>query len=86
MSLMLGDSVIITADGGVRTGYDVLKMLAPGADFVFVGRDIIRTAVGAGTLGVKFHLEYIQKTLAKAMFITASRNIKMIDSKILFKL
>lgn len=80
----VGDSVTITADGGVRTGYDVLKMLALGADAVLLGRDIIRAAVGAGTLGVKLHLEHIQKTLQKAMFITGTKNIKMADSRIIF--
>jgi isopentenyl diphosphate isomerase/L-lactate dehydrogenase-like FMN-dependent dehydrogenase len=80
----LGQSVTITADGGVRTGYDVLKMLALGADIVLIGRDIIRAAVGAGTLGVKMHLDHINKTLEKAMFMTGVENIKMIDSKILF--
>ena len=47
----LGDSITITADGGVRTGYDVLKMLALGADAVLLGRDIIRAAVGSGNPG-----------------------------------
>ncbi len=81
----LGESITITADGGVRTGYDVLKMLALGADAVLLGRDIIRAAVGAGTLGVKLHLEHIKKTLKKAMFMTGTRNIKRANSKILFK-
>ncbi|MCK5311009.1 MAG: alpha-hydroxy-acid oxidizing protein [Desulfobacteraceae bacterium] len=81
----LGDSVTITADGGVRTGYDVLKMLALGADAVLLGRDIIRSAVGAGTLGVKMHLEHIKSVLEKAMFMTGARNIKMVNSKIIFK-
>jgi len=81
----LGKSVTITADGGVRTGYDVLKMLALGADAVFLGRDIIRAAVGAGTLGVKLHLEHIKKILKKAMFMTGTKNVKMADPGILFK-
>ncbi len=81
----LGKSVTITADGGVRTGYDVLKMLALGADAVLLGRDIIRAAVGAGSLGVQLHLEHIKKTLRKAMFMTGTKNVKMANSKILFK-
>ncbi len=80
----LGKSVLITADGGVRTGYDVLKMLALGADAVLLGRDIIRAAVGAGTFGVKLHLEHIQQTLKKAMFMTGTKTVKTIDSSILF--
>lgn len=81
----LGDSAVITADGGIRTGYDVLKMLALGANAVFLGRDIIRAAVGAGALGVRLHLEHIRNTLKKAMFMTGTKNIKMADSRILFK-
>lgn len=81
----LGKSVTITADGGVRTGYDVLKMLALGADAVLLGRDIIRASVGAGTLGVKLHLDHIKKILKKAMFMTGTKTLKMADSRILFK-
>ncbi len=80
----LGDNITITADGGIRTGYDVLKMLALGADAVFLGRDIIRAAVGAGSLGVKLHIEHIKKSLKKAMFMTGTKNIKTIDPTILF--
>jgi len=40
--------VAITAGGGVRTGFDVLKMLALGADAVLLGRDIARASIGAG--------------------------------------
>ncbi len=80
----LGDSAVITADGGIRTGYDVLKMLALGANAVFLGRDIIRAAVGSGALGVKLHLEHIRNTLKKAMFMTGTKNIEMADSRIIF--
>ena len=80
----VGSSVTITVDGGVRTGYDVLKMLALGADAVLLGRDIIRAAVGGGTLGVRLHLEHIQKTLKKAMFMTGTKTIQMADSTIIF--
>ncbi len=81
----LGKSAVITADGGVRTGYDVLKMLALGANAVFLGRDIIRAAVGSGSLGVKLHLEHIRNTLKKAMFMTGTKNIEMADSRIIFR-
>ncbi len=80
----VGPSVTITVDGGVRTGYDVLKMLALGADVVLLGRDIIRAAVGGGALGVRLHLEHIQSTLKKAMFMTGTKRIEMADSTILF--
>ncbi|MDY0375430.1 MAG: alpha-hydroxy-acid oxidizing protein [Desulfobacterium sp.] len=80
----LDKRVLITADGGVRTGYDVLKMLALGADAVLLGRDIIRAAVGGGSLGVKIHLDHIHKILKKALFMTGLKNVKDADGKILF--
>jgi isopentenyl diphosphate isomerase/L-lactate dehydrogenase-like FMN-dependent dehydrogenase len=61
------NKIKIIVDGGIRTGYDVLKMLALGAESVLIGRDIIRAAVGVGSKGVQIHLEYMQKTFAKAM-------------------
>ncbi len=80
----LGRRVLITADGGVRTGYDVLKMLALGADAVLLGRDIIRAAVGGGSLGVRLHMTHIHKVLKKALFMTGLKNVRDADEKILF--
>ena len=70
-------------DGGIRTGYDVLKMLALGAESVLVGRDTIRASVGAGVKGVQIHMEYLQKTLAKAMKMTNCNSLGGITSDIL---
>jgi isopentenyl diphosphate isomerase/L-lactate dehydrogenase-like FMN-dependent dehydrogenase len=73
----------IIVDGGIRTGFDVLKMLALGAESVLIGRDIIRASVGAGVKGVQIHMEYMQKTLAKAMKLTNCESLKDITSDIL---
>jgi len=80
----LGGKIRILVDGGVRTGYDVLKMLALGAEAVLVGRDIVRAAVGAGIEGVRIQMEYMQKTLAKAMKMTNCQNLKEIKRDILY--
>lgn len=42
----------ILIDGGVRRGTDVVKALALGADFVFVGRPFLYAAAAAGAAGV----------------------------------
>jgi 4-hydroxymandelate oxidase len=81
----LKDKVPIFVDGGIRTGYDVLKMLALGAKAVLIGRDIVRAAVGAGIYGVKIHMEYMQKTLAKAMKMTGCSSLREISQEILVK-
>ena len=77
--------VIITADGGVRIGYDVLKMLALGADAVLLGRDIIRAAIGAGTVGVHLHMERMHKTLKQAMLMTGCSDLSSVNKDILIK-
>lgn len=71
----VGDDVVITADGGVRTGYDVLKMLVLGANVVMLGRDIIRAAAGGGALGVRLHLSHIHAVLRHAMLMTGTVDI-----------
>ncbi|MFX0027825.1 MAG: alpha-hydroxy-acid oxidizing protein, partial [Candidatus Hermodarchaeota archaeon] len=76
--------VKILVDGGIRTGYDVLKMIALGAESVLIGRDIIRAAVGAGIHGVKIHMEYMQRTLQKAMKMTNCKELGDITSDILY--
>ena len=80
----VGNEMILTVDGGVRTGFDVLKMLALGANAVLLGRDIIRAAVGGGAHGVCLHLAHIQKTLKKAMFMTGVKDVASISEDILF--
>ena len=80
----LNGNIRIIVDGGVRTGYDILKMLAIGAEAVLIGRDIVRAAVGAGIDGVRIRMEHFQKTLAKAMLMTNCKNLKDIGSEILY--
>jgi isopentenyl diphosphate isomerase/L-lactate dehydrogenase-like FMN-dependent dehydrogenase/rubredoxin len=75
--------VTITAGGGIRTGFDVMKMLALGADAVLIGRDIIKSAIGGGSLGVKLFFDYIKSDLRRGMIQTSCNNIKEIDKKIL---
>ncbi len=74
----------VFVDGGIRTGYDVLKMLALGANGVLVGRDLVRAAVGGGVEGVKLNMEYLGQTLSKAMLMTNCKNIKEITGDILY--
>ncbi|MFX1324658.1 MAG: alpha-hydroxy-acid oxidizing protein [Promethearchaeota archaeon] len=73
----------IVVDGGVRTGYDALKMIALGAESVLIGRDIIRASVGGGIKGVYIHMDYMQKTFQKAMKMTNCHTLRDITSDIL---
>jgi isopentenyl diphosphate isomerase/L-lactate dehydrogenase-like FMN-dependent dehydrogenase len=79
---ILKGKVTITADGGVRTGFDVIKMLALGADFVMVGREMIRAAIGGGVEGVRNEAEFLAKDLRKAMIMTSCNSIAEIGGRI----
>ncbi|VVB86085.1 Rubredoxin [uncultured archaeon] len=80
-----GERIIITADGGVMTGYDVVKMLALGADFVLVGRPLAREAVSSGAEGVKRILEYLRTDIRIAMIMTSCNTLDEINEGILIK-
>ena len=80
----LEGKIRIIIDGGFRTGYDILKALALGAESVLIGRDIVRATVGAGIEGVRIQMEYLQKTLGKAMKMTNCSNLRDIGPEILY--
>jgi 4-hydroxymandelate oxidase len=79
----VGKKVAVTADGGVRTGYDAIKLLAIGASAVLVGRDLVRAAIGGGAAGVRMQMERLGSVLAKAMLMTGSRTVRDIRPRIL---
>ena len=79
----LEGKIRILIDGGFRTGYDVLKALALGAESVLIGRDIVRVAVGAGVEGVRIQMEHLQKTLTKAMKMTNCKDLNEVNKFIL---
>ncbi|MDJ0761838.1 MAG: alpha-hydroxy-acid oxidizing protein [Myxococcota bacterium] len=75
---------MIIADGGVRTGYDAIKLLALGADVVLVGRDVIRAAIGGGQNGVALQMKHLKQVLRSAMVMTGTKSLQHIDNKVLF--
>lgn len=77
--------VKILADGGVRTGVDVLKMIALGADAVLIGRPFVITSFGGQAEGVKEYINKIKGELKSAMVLTGCNSISDIDSRIIYK-
>jgi isopentenyl diphosphate isomerase/L-lactate dehydrogenase-like FMN-dependent dehydrogenase len=73
----------IMVDGGVRSGVDVLKMLALGADAVMIGRPIAIAAVGGGADGVVKYLDKIRAELTSAMVMTGCATIGEVSSRVL---
>ncbi len=76
--------VTILADGGIRSGVDVLKMLALGADAVLIGRPFVTASFGGQRDGVKLYVENLKSELKSAMVLTGCKSVKDIDSRILY--
>jgi len=72
----------ILIDGGFRTGVDVLKALALGAEYVLIGRPIIIAAVGMCVRGVSFYLSTLKRELEKAMILTGCSSVHEIPADI----
>lgn len=76
--------VTILVDGGVRSGVDILKMLALGADGVLIGRPFITAAFGNGVNGVEEYVNLLCEELKSAMVLTGCERIKDINKDILY--
>lgn len=73
----------ILADSGVRSGLDVVRMLALGADTVLLGRAYVYALSTAGEAGVTKLLELIAKEMRVAMALTGVTSISQITPDIL---
>jgi isopentenyl diphosphate isomerase/L-lactate dehydrogenase-like FMN-dependent dehydrogenase len=81
----LKGKIPILVDGGIRSGMDVFKMLALGADGVLIGRPIAIYAVGGGIAGVKFLYNQVSEELKNSMNITGSSFLKNIKKDMVLK-
>lgn len=65
----------LLVDSGVRTGLDVVRMLALGADAVLLGRSYIYALAVGGEAGVANLLDLIEKEMRVAMTLTSAGTI-----------
>ncbi|MFG6283238.1 FMN-dependent L-lactate dehydrogenase LldD [Sphingomonas sp. S6] len=73
----------ILADSGVRSGLDVVRMLALGADAAMLGRAFIYALAADGQAGVANLLDLFDREMRVAMALTGVRTIADIDSTII---
>jgi L-lactate dehydrogenase (cytochrome) len=73
----------VFADGGVRSGLDVVRMLALGANFVLLGRAWAYALAGAGGPGVAHALKLIDAEMRVAMALTGCTKIGQLNEEIL---
>lgn len=79
----VGGDLTILADGGVRSGLDVVRMLALGAKGVLIGRAWAYALAGAGERGVSHILQLIGAEMRVAMSLTGVTRVDQINSEIL---
>jgi L-lactate dehydrogenase (cytochrome) len=77
------DRMTIFADGGVRTGTDVFRMLALGADGVLIGRAFVYALAAQGQAGVERLLAILEKDMRTNMVLTGAKSVREIGTHLL---
>jgi L-lactate dehydrogenase (cytochrome) len=73
----------VLVDGGVRSGLDVVRMLALGASFVLLGRAWAYALAARGGAGVTHALKLVEAEMRVAMALTGCTSISEISSNTL---
>ena len=71
----VGGRALVLVDGGIRTGLDVFRALALGADAVLIARPFVTAVYGAGADGVRAYVAQLQAELADAMSMCGARSL-----------
>ena len=80
----VGGKMTILVDGGIRSGMDVFKALALGADAVLIGRPFVNMVYGGGAEGVQVYVDKLKAELADTMAMCGAHSLKDINRSMLF--
>ena len=81
----VGDRLTVLADGGVRSGLDVLRMMALGAKGVLLGRAWVYALAARGEAGIAHVLQLFEAEMKVAMSLTGCTSVRDINQDILVK-
>jgi L-lactate dehydrogenase (FMN-dependent) and related alpha-hydroxy acid dehydrogenases len=79
----VGDRTKIIVDGGIRSGADIFKALALGADMVMVCRPFLISWFGGKSEGVSLLIQKLKAELSEAMYMCGAENIGEVDLSML---
>ncbi len=79
-----GSGVKTIVDGGIRTGVDVFKALAMGADAAIICRPFVPMVYGGAEAGVKLYIEKIGAELADTMAMCGAKTLADINRDMIF--
>lgn len=77
----VGNDMVILLDGGIRSGMDVFKAIALGADAVLVGRPFALSVVKGGTDGLVQTIEKYRDQLMQTMRMTGCHTLSDITEE-----
>jgi L-lactate dehydrogenase (cytochrome) len=79
----VGKQIEVHMDGGIRSGQDVIRALALGAQGVYIGRPFLYGLGAMGEAGVARCLEIIRNELDLTMAFCGLRDVRQVDRNIL---
>ncbi|MEY3006341.1 MAG: hypothetical protein RI942_683 [Pseudomonadota bacterium] len=79
----IGDTGTLIVDGGIRSGQDVFKALAKGADHTLIGRPWVYALAAQGQKGVYDTLTAFRSELEISMALTGVTRIEQIDHSVI---
>ncbi len=79
----LGDNFPILFDSGIRSGSDILRALALGADFVMFGRPLMYAIGADGARGLRRIINLIKEELSTNLGLVGLTDINEVDKKII---
>ena len=80
----VGGRMKIFVDGGIRSGMDVFKALALGADAVLIARPFVTMVYGGAEEGVAAYVDKLKAELADTMAMCGARSLADIKRSMLF--
>lgn len=79
-----GDDMVVLVDGGIRTGTDIFKALALGADGVLIARPFVTAMYGGGADGVEAYIRKLSEELSDTMAMCGAFSLKDIRKSMLW--
>ncbi|MBE6918541.1 MAG: alpha-hydroxy-acid oxidizing protein [Ruminococcaceae bacterium] len=80
----VGGKMTVLVDGGIRSGMDVFKALALGADGVLIGRPFVTMVYGGGAEGVQVYVDKLKAELADTMAMCGAHSLSDITRDMIY--
>ena len=77
----VGGRMKILVDGGIRSGVDVFKAIALGANAVIIARPYVTALYGGKEEGIKIYTEKIGEELRDTMFMCGANSLSEITAE-----